>query len=332
MLFRGSTFGIRAAFVIAAGIVLADPSSAFARGVGFAVDNGDVNGDLERDLSDGIYLLGSLFLGGQDPVPLATCAGAEATIRNGDSNGDGELDLSDAMHLFGWLYSGGREPASACPSEGSGGGGGGTPRVVPVEARPFGKSYAEWSALWWQTIYSIPFDDNPLATGDCHAGSGGPNGQVAFIAAPLGPDISSVCSVQEGQAILFPLSSFANDYPCPDPSFEPAPGQSLEDFLREGAEALIDLVESVSLRIDGKEVRNLSRNRVGSDLFLIDGDPSLTATFDPCVTGEPQPAVSDGYWVMITPLPPGEHSLLVNVVFAGMEFQVDNRVTVVPRS
>ncbi len=49
-----------------AGDVITDP--------GFALENGDTNGDLERDLSDAVYLLGHLFLGGPGPVELQPCA------------------------------------------------------------------------------------------------------------------------------------------------------------------------------------------------------------------------------------------------------------------
>ena len=45
-----------------AGEVISDP--------GFALDNGDTNGDLDRDLRDAVYLVGHLFLGGPGPVEL----------------------------------------------------------------------------------------------------------------------------------------------------------------------------------------------------------------------------------------------------------------------
>jgi hypothetical protein len=38
------------------------------------------------------------------------------------------------------------------------------------------------------------------------------------------------------------------------------------------------------------------------------GDPSLTAALDPCITGTPQPAVSDGWWLLLL-LAPGDYTL-----------------------
>ena len=56
-------------------------------------------------------------------------------------------------------------------------GNGGNPRVYPPGSRPFGLSYGEWSARWWQWAYSMPVTGHPLfdETGaDCAAGQSGP--------------------------------------------------------------------------------------------------------------------------------------------------------------
>ena len=54
---------------------------------------------------------------------------------------------------------------------------------------------------------------------------------------------------------------------------------------------------------------NLFDYRATSRLFYFTGDPSLTSTFDGCITGSSQPAVSDGYWIMLAPLSPGTHTI-----------------------
>jgi type VI secretion system secreted protein VgrG len=46
-------------------------------GGGVATDNGDVNGDGSRDLSDAVYLINWLFLGGREPVAIADSGLAE---------------------------------------------------------------------------------------------------------------------------------------------------------------------------------------------------------------------------------------------------------------
>ncbi len=61
---------------------------------------GDVNGDLEIELGDAIYLLNYLYKGGPEPVyPEA-----------GDVNCDGSIDLGDAVYLLNYLFKNGPEP------------------------------------------------------------------------------------------------------------------------------------------------------------------------------------------------------------------------------
>ena len=80
-----------------------------------AVDNGDVNADGARDISDAIYLLSYLFSGGPAPLPLA-CEPA-ADFHNGDVNGSGSIEMSDAIFLLNWLFRGSRVPVVGCPLE-----------------------------------------------------------------------------------------------------------------------------------------------------------------------------------------------------------------------
>jgi hypothetical protein len=129
---------------------------------GFALENGDVNGDQVRDVSDGVYLLANLFTGGPAPVPLAYCADLSPAVANGDANADGDVDVSDPIRILIWLYAGGGEPAAACV-EGEGGGaekgenegrGKGVPRIAPPNSNAFGKSLAEWMETYWRWNYS----------------------------------------------------------------------------------------------------------------------------------------------------------------------------------
>src|SRR5690242_6912625 len=52
-----------------------------------------------------------------------------------------------------------------------------SPNVFPIDSKPYGKTYGDWSTVWWQSILSIPIDKNPLKdnTGkDCSQGQSGP--------------------------------------------------------------------------------------------------------------------------------------------------------------
>jgi hypothetical protein len=59
------------------------------------------------------------------------------------------------------------------------------------------------------------------------------------------------------------------------------------------------------LSVDGREFKELEKYRVHSRAF------NFTLPQDPWLPGKPGPssAVSDGYWVILEPLPPGSHEI-----------------------
>src|SRR5262249_4429669 len=191
---------------------------------------------------------------------------------------------------------------------------------------PHGSTYAEWGIAWWRWAYSIPAGVNPLldATGaSCGQSQSGP---VWFLAGTSGGAATRSCTVPVSKGIFFPVVNVINDYPCPDPNFQPAPGQSLEDFLAEGAAFFIDRVAELEIEVDGVPLVEPFRFRATSGLFTFRGDPSMAAVFDPCITGTEQQGVTDGYWIMLSPLPRGSHTLHSRgkIVFDdGSSFQSD---------
>ncbi len=121
------------------------------------------------------------------------------------------------------------------------------------------------------------------------------------------------CTMPSDTYLVCPIILYLNDYPCPDPTWQPPAGQSMEDWLTAGAKDIIDAIIPtspfpLSLEVDGVAVNNFVSFRTTSTLFTFTGDLSMQA-FDGCVTGSPQVGVSDGYMVILKPLPPGEHTL-----------------------
>jgi hypothetical protein len=190
--------------------------------------------------------------------------------------------------------------------------------VADPASLPGGLSYPQWSAKWWQWFLSIPFPIHPFwdTTGAyCDVDQSGP---VWFLA---GGSATRTCTVPARKMILFPLYNLENDYPCPDPNFHPGPGQSLEQFLTIGygdiwgARQYVDHITALSASLDGIPVKDLTlpsehpKYRATSPLFVFHGDRSLRVPLDPCI-GPLRMAVSDGYWIMLKPLPPGSHTLI----------------------
>ena len=188
------------------------------------------------------------------------------------------------------------------------------PVLFEKDAHPYGASMVTWGERVSQWLWGTPLEHNPLLdqTGaDCGVGQQGP---VWFIAPIAGPRVfsgSRTCTIPPHRALLLDIGEDINDYPCPDPTFRPAPGQSLYDFLIETDKTIMDSVNFLSVSLDGQELNDILGYRfISDDLFYIQGDPSMQAV-DSCITGSPQPAIMDGFFIMFKPLEPGEHTIVV---------------------
>ncbi len=171
-------------------------------------------------------------------------------------------------------------------------------------------SLAALTVASWRWLMSIPPGVTPNDDVDgvnCGINQQGP---FWYLGGPVGAAFSRSCDIPAGRAIVAPVFAFLNDYPCPDPSFRPAPGQSLEDFLQEGVAPYIDGVSLAQARLNG---RSLRVRRIATNLFPFTAADGLTSA-DPCLTGSPQVGVSDGYWAFIDPLLRGTHTLVLRSV------------------
>ena len=186
-------------------------------------------------------------------------------------------------------------------------------QVYAPTSKPFGKSYVEWT-VDWMTVF---------ATFDC---AGNPwlnpayvlfyqTGPVYFMAGLNTPGASVNVTVPQDKAILFPLINYINDYPCPDTSWHPAPGQTLKEFLTPGAVDPMALATNMSVTIDGDSISNPAGYLFTTDLFYFTGNPELAnvCNFDVCITGNSQAAVSSGYYMMLKPLSKGTHTVHYHV-------------------
>jgi hypothetical protein len=189
------------------------------------------------------------------------------------------------------------------------------PVLFPTSSHPFGADMVTWAERESQWAYAQPLAHNPVfdQTGaDCAVGQ---SGRVWFLPRIAGPRVFSgtrTCTIPAHTAVLLEIGAYVDPYPCPDPNFRPAPGQSLYDFLASDAKAFMDGVNQLEVSLDGRPFSDVLDYRFASDdLFYLTGDLSLQATFDPCITGSPQPAVVDGFFMMFKPLDLGQHTIRV---------------------
>jgi hypothetical protein len=203
-------------------------------------------------------------------------------------------------------------------------GGGGTitsranvnPGVIPNQ----GTKYANLAAEWWQWAFSFRAADIPFFnTGgpvDVSAGQAGP---IWFLAGANSGPATRTGVVPAGVSLFFPMANVVNDYPCPDPGFQPDPGESLEHFLQRTGVPYLQFMTELFAEVDGVPLRNLDGYVAISPIFSFAADPALATTLDPCITGTTQPGVALGYWLLLTPLPPGPHTVRFGSVGWGQD-------------
>jgi len=170
--------------------------------------------------------------------------------------------------------------------------------LPPDQQRAFGRSYAEWSAAWWQWALSLPADAHPLLdTAGCDGGQSGP---VWFLGGSFATtSVERDCTVPAGKPIFFPVLNTE----CSTVEGPPFFGSN-EAELRDCAAAIMNTAVDLFATIDGVAVSNLDRYRVQSPLYEFSAPDG--GLFGGPVTGQ---SVSDGVWLMLMPLSPGSHTI-----------------------
>ncbi len=66
---------------------------------------GDVNGDNQVNVSDAVYMISWIFVGGPPPQPLIVA----------DVNCDNQANISDAVYIINWIFNSSDDPCTNCP-------------------------------------------------------------------------------------------------------------------------------------------------------------------------------------------------------------------------
>jgi hypothetical protein len=190
------------------------------------------------------------------------------------------------------------------------------------DTKPYGLSYADWSALWWQRIFFIPPADNPnLDTSgkDCGDGQSGP---VWYLAGTFGGSAKRTCIILSDVSVLIPILTTAYGAglaDCLSPGWGNA-GPCDVNALRAAAAAEENGPRTLDLFLDGARQVVTNANRVQSPVFsyTVTSTNVVSQFFGfPVPAGTYQPVVADGYWVMFKPLTPGVHFIQAKGVEAG---------------
>lgn len=172
---------------------------------------------------------------------------------------------------------------------------GGDDFLLAPTASVAGRSQSEWSRDWWEWATSFPAASSPIAdrTGErCGAGQSGP---VWFLAGAFGSAlVQRTCIVPPGKHLFFPMVNYVV-FPNGNRTFTCEQATALAKKMTDDPEILV-------AAIDGARISDLERHRQATrecfDLAARSGAPMPIA-----------PAAANGYYLMLSPLPPGRHTL-----------------------
>ena len=169
--------------------------------------------------------------------------------------------------------------------------------LFAADSRPFGRTCAEWTAEWWKWALSIPKSRNPIVDQSGKNCANNQAGPVWFLAGTLGGPTERSCTISSEKGILFPIINIE----C---SFAEGGGATDEE-LSARAKFEMDQIINMHATINGIRFDNLKEWRFQSPVF------SVTLPYNN-ILGLPAQTtrmVSEGYWLFLKPLPPGQYSL-----------------------
>ncbi|HUD46281.1 MAG TPA: hypothetical protein VMR33_05605 [Candidatus Baltobacteraceae bacterium] len=192
------------------------------------------------------------------------------------------------------------------------------PVVIPPSALPYGYSYEEWSAKWWQ--WSLGLSTKNMENVGKPAICEGPASTVRFLGGVYGFGTNVVThkvTIAEGTPLFFSILSAEDDNTaCPVSDF----GTNTAAQLTAAVIGLWGQASETTCTIDGVAVEGMEdpTNSVynvvspafsyttaekDNDLILISGED--------CIPGglTVYPAVTDGVYLMLSPLKPGHHTI-----------------------
>lgn len=165
------------------------------------------------------------------------------------------------------------------------------------DSKPFGRTYAEWTARWWQWVLSIAKTENPLVDENGKNCANNQSGPVWFLAGTLKGHAERSCAIPADKAILFPVINV-------EASVAEGDGTT-EEALAARVKFEMDQITDMRAMINGTNVNELRRYRIQSPLF------NVTLPVDNVLKLPAQTTkmMSEGYWLFLRHLEPGKYDL-----------------------
>jgi hypothetical protein len=171
--------------------------------------------------------------------------------------------------------------------------------VLLPNSSPYGQSYSQWSAAYWQWLFALPVDGHPGTDSPDFDVTEGQSGHVWFLTGPFGT-IERNVTIPAGTSLFIALIN-VDSSTLEEPPFY---GATAADQLAI-ANGFAAFITDLSFTVDGKTVDNIGDFRVTSPQFGFTA-PTPWIFGDTGGTGN---ATGVGYFVMLSPLSVGTHTI-----------------------
>jgi hypothetical protein len=170
---------------------------------------------------------------------------------------------------------------------------------LPLDHKVNGRSGADLSAEWWKWAMASPQEINPVRDPSGKHCAVGQSGEVWFLAGGFGSArINRTCTIPAGKYIFFPVVNMAY-WPREENSGYTCERAKTSASLNN--DTAVDLFASV----DGVEIPNVKTYRARTDKCF-DIFERVPKSYGP---PKAFPSASDGYWLLLAPLPKGTHTI-----------------------
>ena len=244
-------------------------------------------------------------------------------MRTMTTKGTGGLSLALLLTLGGCGAGGAGGPAgSVQQAEKDKGGKHDGVRIVPIDEDYHDIDYATAAARWQQWAFGAPSAVSPQtdSTGaNCAQGQAGP---IWWLAGSFGGSTTRSCNIPADKAVFLAiLNEFWITFLTDPPQTIKEKRQILAQFM-DGA--------TIAIEIDGKSVKKASSYRVASDVFdeTFPLDNVLGLDTSICAQGKDgllhcSPDFNDGYYLLLEPLPAGDHTIHATGTTADGSFSLE---------
>jgi hypothetical protein len=190
--------------------------------------------------------------------------------------------------------------------------------VLPRGSVVAGRTIPEWTAEWWKWSMALPATGHPWLDETGADALRGQNGPVVFLVGVV--VVSGIANrsitIEDNKYLFFPINNAVNlatgENPWGTITEELRDGNAVSTSQTIGLQGSLNGIPLTNLLYTtGRPLTNLFRHREISPEFALWMPPTnnlfqyfgveLAGVFDPCV--------SDGFWLMLAPLPAGSHRL-----------------------